>query len=161
MRRMILPVLACVLGLAAARAAAEDGAKQVDTAWLKAMKANDVNAVVACYAPDAVMWLPGTPEAKGEKAIRAAYAGLLAANTVVDASLSNVVYNEGGRDPAGEIATAWGNFTLVLKPKAGGANVVMNGRFLTACRPQGGRWRYVADHASAEPAPPSSTPAAK
>ena len=56
---------------------------------------------------------------EGEKAIRAAYAGLLAANTVVDASLSNVVYNEGGRDSAGEIATAWGNFTLVLKPKAG------------------------------------------
>ena len=105
------------------------------------------------------MWLPGTPEAKGEKAIRAAYAGLLAANTVVDASLSNVVYNEGGRDSAGEIATAWGNFTLVLKPKAGGANVVMKGRFLTACRPQGGRWRYVADHASAEP--PPAAPAAK
>jgi ketosteroid isomerase-like protein len=162
MRRTILAVLACTLVLAAARAAAEDGAKQVDTAWLKAIKANDVDALVACYAPDAVLWLPDAPEARGEKAIRATYAGLLAANTVVDASLSNVVYNTGGRNTEGEISTSWGNFTLVLKPKAGGANVVMKGRFLSASRPQGGRWRYIAAHASAEPSPPpSSAPAAK
>ena len=83
--------------LAAARAAAEDGAKQVDEAWLKAIKANDVNALVACYAPDAVMWLPDAPEAKGEAAIRATYAGLLAANTVVDASLQNAVYQTAGQ----------------------------------------------------------------
>ena len=160
MRRMILPVLACVLGLAAARAAAEDGAKQVDTAWLKAIKANDLNGLVACYAPDAVLWLPDAPEAKGEKAIRAAYAGLLGANTVVDASISNAVYNTAGHDTAGEISTSWGNFTLVLKPKAGGANVVMKGRFLSASKPEGGRWRYIADHASVEPPPPTA-PAAK
>lgn len=157
MRRMILPVLACALVLAAARAAAEDGAKQVDEAWLKAIKANDVDALVACYAPDAVLWLPDAPEAKGEKAIRATYAGLLAANTVVDASLQNAVYNT-----AGQISTSWGTFTLVLKPKAGGPNVVMNGRFLSASKKEGGRWRYLADHASVEPPPPPpSTPAAK
>jgi uncharacterized protein (TIGR02246 family) len=160
MKRMILPVLACALALVAARAAAEDGAKQVDTAWLKAIKANDLDGLVACYAPDAVMWLPGTPEAKGEKAIRAAYAGLLAANTVVDASLSNVVYDVGGRNTQAELGTGWGNFTMVLKPKAGGANVVMKGRFLVAAKPVGGRWRYIADHASAEPEPPAA-PAAK
>jgi ketosteroid isomerase-like protein len=156
MRRTILPVLACVLVLAAARAAAEDGARQVDEAWLKAIKANDLNALVACYAPDAVLWLPDAPEAKGETAIRATYAGLLAANTVVDASLQNAVYNT-----AGEISTSWGTFTLVLKPKAGGPNVVMKGRFLSASKRQGGRWRYLADHASVEPPPPASTPAAK
>ena len=157
MKRMILPVLACVLGLAAARAFAEDGAKQVDEAWLKAVKANDLNALVACYAPDAVLWLPNTPEAKGEKAIRATYAALLGANTVVDASLQNAVYNT-----AGEISTSWGTFTLVLKPKAGGPNVVMQGRFLSASKREGGRWRYIADHASVEPPPaPASPPAAK
>ena len=82
MRRRILPLLACAFGLAAAAAvaAAEEGAKGVDAAWLKAVKANDVDALVACYWPDAVMWLPDAPEARGEKAIRAAYAGLLGAN---------------------------------------------------------------------------------
>ncbi len=151
MRRMILPVLACALLLTAARAAAEDGAKQVDEAWLKAMKANDVNALVACYAPDAVLWLPDAPEAKGEAAIRATYTGLLAANTVVDVSLQNAVYNT-----AGQIGTSWGTFTMVLKPKAGGPNVVMQGRFLSASKKEGGRWRYLADHASVEPPPPAA-----
>ena len=32
---------------------------------------------MACYASDAVGWFPGDPEAKGEKAIRAVYEGML------------------------------------------------------------------------------------
>ena len=102
MRRMVLPVLACLVGLAAGVAIAEEGAKSLDAAWVKAMKANDVDAVVALYATDAVLWLPDAPEARGEKAIRATYAGLLAANTVVDASLSNGVYH-----PWGDVSTAY------------------------------------------------------
>ena len=158
MRRKILPLLACVFGLAAAvtMAAAEEGAKDVDAAWLKAVKANDVNAIVACYWPDAVMWLPDAPEARGEKAIRAAYAGLLGANTVVDASLTDAVYQT-----SGDLSTGWGHFTLVLKPKAGGDNLVLKGRFLIVSKKSGGKWRYAADLASAEPPPPASPPAAK
>ena len=157
MRRMILPLLVCALGLSAAGVAAETGAKALDDAWAKAMKANDVNAVVALYAPDAVLWMPDTPEARGEKAIRAVYAGMLGANTVVDVSLTNAVYN-----PWGDVSTQWGSFTLVLKPKAGGPNVTMKGRFMSAAKKSGGQWRYIADHASAEPAPPAaSQPAAR
>jgi ketosteroid isomerase-like protein len=159
MRRMVLPVLACVLGLAAGAAAvvAEEGAKSVDAAWLKAIKANDVDALVACYAPDAVMWMPDAPEARGEQAIRATYTGLLGANTVVDASLTNPVYNT-----SGDISTSWGHFTLVLKPKTGGENAVMKGRFLSVSKKSAGQWRYVADLASAEPLPPAaSQPAGK
>ena len=158
MRRKILPLLACVFGLAAAAtvAAAEEGAKDVDAAWLKAVKANDVDAVVACYWPDAVLWLPDAPEARGEKAIRATYAGLLAANSIVDASLANAVYQT-----SGDLSTAWGHFTLVLKPKAGGDNHVLKGRFLSVSKKSGGKWRYAADLASAEPPPPASPPAAK
>ncbi len=160
MRRRILPLLAClfVFGLAAAATvgAAEEGGKGVDAAWLKAVKANDVDALVACYWPDAVMWLPDAPEARGEKAIRAAYAGLLGANTVVDASLADAVYQT-----SGDLSTAWGHFTLVLKPKAGGDNIVLKGRFLNVSKKSGGQWRYAADLASAEPPPPASPPAAK
>ena len=158
MRRKILPLLACVFGLAAAAtvAAAEEGAKDVDAAWLKAVKANDVDAVVACYWPDAVLWLPDAPEARGEKAIRATYAGLLAANSIVDASLADAVYQT-----SGDLSTAWGHFTLVLKPKAGGDNEVLKGRFLSVSKKSGGKWRYAADLASAEPPPPASPAAAK
>ncbi len=150
MRRTILPVLACVLGFAAAAALADDGAKSVDAAWLKAMKANDVNALVACYAPDAVMWFPDAP-ARGETAIRAAYTGFLGANTVVDAALIDAVYNT-----SGGISTSWGHFTMTLKPKAGGDNVVLKGRFMSVSKKTGGQWRYVADIASNEPAPPAA-----
>jgi len=158
MRRQILPLLACVFGLAAAAtvAAAEEGAKDVDAAWLKAVKANDVDALVACYWPDAVLWLPDAPEARGEKAIRATYAGLLGANSVVDASITNAVYQT-----SGDLSTAWGHFTLVLKPKAGGDNVVLKGRFLSVSKKSGGKWRYAADLASAEPPPPATPAAAK
>lgn len=140
---------------AAAALKAEEGAKSVDAAWLKAIKANDVDALVACYAPDAVMWLPDAPEARGAKAIRDAYAGLLAANTVADATIANAVYQT-----SGDLSTAWGNFTLTLKPKKGGDAVTMKGRFTAVTKKTGGKWAYVADLASADPAP-APAPAAR
>ncbi|MCA1582638.1 MAG: hypothetical protein LC796_14850 [Acidobacteria bacterium] len=72
----------------------------VDEAWAAAMKANDLDAVMRCYAPDAVAWLPDT-----------------------------------------------------LVPKASGKAVTMSGRFSEVAEKRNGRWVYVLDHASAEPAP--------
>jgi ketosteroid isomerase-like protein len=138
------------LPFACAVALAEEGAKSVDARWLKAVKANDVDALVECYAPDAVMWLPDAPEARGAKGIRDAYAGLLGANTVVDATITNAVYQT-----SGDVSTAWGNFTLTLKPKKGGDAVLMKGRFVQVSKKSGGKWHYVADLASAEPPPPA------
>jgi len=131
--------------------AADIGAKSVDAAWMKAMKANDLEAVLACYASDAVAWLPGSPEASGEKAVRAAYEGLFAANTVQDVTMTDTHYKT-----SRSLSVGWGRFTLTLAPKAGGAPVSMTGRFTEAAERRGGRWVYVADHASAEP-PPSET----
>ena len=128
--------------------AAESGAQIVDAAWIAAVKANDIEAVMKCYAPDAVMWLPNAPSARGAKAIRAAYEGLLSANTVKDATLGDVTYRT-----VGNTSVAWGRFSLTLAPKAGGDPVVMTGRFTEAAERRGGRWVYIVDHASAEPAP--------
>lgn len=146
--RLILVSL--LLGATAAVArGAETGAEAVDARWSAAMKANDLDAVVACYAPDAVMWLPEAPEARGEKAIREAYRGMLSANTVKDVSLSRTHY-----EVAGGLAAGWGDFALTLEPKAGGATTVLKGRFTAVARRRGGRWVYVADHASSVPAKP-------
>ncbi len=150
MRSKFVPAVILALGFAVVSAArAEEGAKDVDARWVKAMKANDVDALAACYASDAVMWLPDSPEARGTKAIRDTYAGLLGVYSVVDASLSDGVYNT-----SGDMSTAWGHFVLTLKPKKGGDNVVMKGRFLSVSRKSGGKWSYVADLASNEPPPP-------
>jgi uncharacterized protein (TIGR02246 family) len=139
-----LLIFACALS----SFAADIGAKSLDAAWTKAMKANDLEAVLACYASDAVVWMPSAPEASGQQAIRAAYQGLFAANTVQDATITDTHYKTSRTVSAG-----WGRFTLTLAPKSGGAPVTMKGRFTDVAERRGGRWVYLADHASAEPPP--------
>ena len=127
--------------------AAETGAQAVDSSWLKAMKANDLEAVMKTYAADAVVWLPGIKEARGEKEIRSAFEGLLSANTVKEVVLSDTGYRT-----MGKVSVGWGRFSLTLAPKAGGSPVVMTGRYTDIAERRGGRWVYIVDHASAEPA---------
>jgi uncharacterized protein (TIGR02246 family) len=127
--------------------AAETGAQAVDSSWLKAMKANDLEAVLKTYAADAVVWLPGIKEARGEKEIRSAFEGLLSANTVKEVVLSDTGYRT-----MGKVSVGWGRFSLTLAPKAGGSPVVMTGRYTDIVERRGGRWVYIVDHASAEPA---------
>ncbi len=145
--------LVFAMALAPLAAVAEDGSKAVDEAWLKGMKTNNLEAIVACYAPDAVLWLPGAPEARGSKAIRDVYAGLLSSFTVADVSLTNAAYQT-----SGDLSAAWGNFAMTLQPKDGGSPVVSKGRFTSASKKIGGKWVYVADHASDEPPPAPPKP---
>lgn len=146
-------ILVFAMALAPLAAVAEEGSKAVDEAWLKGMKANDIEAIVACYAPDAVLWLPGAPEARGTKAIRDTYAGLIAAYAVADVSITNPVYQT-----SGDLSTAWGSFTMTLQPKDGSSPVVSKGRFTSASKRIGGKWVYVADHASDDPPPAPTKP---
>jgi uncharacterized protein (TIGR02246 family) len=141
-------VFAAAIGLASTAVAQDMGAKTVDAAWVKAMKANDLDAIVACYASDAVMWFPGAPEARGTAPIRAIYAGYFAEFTVSDAVLSNTTYLT-----SGDVSGAWGDYVLTLAPKKGGAPEVLKGRFTSVSRKVGGKWAYAADQASATPAP--------
>jgi len=148
-RVLILALLFSFMSLATATAAPA-GAQAVDEAWSKAITANDLNAIIALYAEDAVMWLPDAPEAKGREAIRKSYAGLLAANTVTGATFADTHYQT-----SGNLSVGWGNFTLTLSPKAGGNPVTLSGRFSVIAREESGTWVYVVDHASAHPSPPT------
>src|SRR5919201_1407358 len=94
MTRSPLFVTLLLLASALTAHAADSPTKEVDAAWIKAMKANDVDAVVKCYAPDAIAALPGAPLARGDKAIRAVYEGLLGANTVTDVSISEIGHRQ-------------------------------------------------------------------
>ncbi len=141
-----------LMGGAAALAtdSAETGAAAVDARWAAAAKANDLEAIVACYAPDAVMWLPDAAEARGEKAIREFYKGLLSGNTVKDVVFSNTHY-----DSARELATGWGDVSLTFQPKTGGGPpMVMKGRFTVIAKRHEGQWVYTVDHASSIPEKP-------
>jgi uncharacterized protein (TIGR02246 family) len=149
MKKMMAGALFVSLGLALAPAAlAADGIEGVDARWLAGMKANDAAAIAACYAPDAVLWLPDAPEARGEKAILEAYQGWLSANTIQAVSLSNTQ-----SATSGDTSVGWGNFEITMQPKSGGAAVVMKGRFTGVAKKRGGKWLYVSDHASNTPKP--------
>ena len=144
-------ILVCALVLAARVASADDaGTRGLNQSWKKAMLAGDVEAVAANYADDAVMWLPNMPEARGGKAIRDTYGALFKDYTVTDVTLANSV-----DETSQNVATGWGNFTMTLQPRAGGAPVVMKGRYTEVARQIKGKWLYVADQASADPAPPA------
>ncbi|MFN2476915.1 MAG: nuclear transport factor 2 family protein [Chthoniobacterales bacterium] len=125
-------------------------AQTVDEGWRKAITANDLNAVMALYAENAVMWLPDAPEANGQKAIHDAWAGFLAANTVTGATFANTHYQT-----SSDLSAGWGDFTLSLAPKAGGAAVSLSGHFSVIAKNVNGKWVYVVDHASAQPPPKS------
>ena len=129
--------------------AAPVGAQAVDEAWRKAITANNLDAIMAVYSENAVMWLPDAPEAKGREAIRKSYAALLAANTVTGATFANTHYKT-----SGNLSVGWGDFTLTLSPKSGGSPVTLSGRFSVIARKEAGTWAYVVDHASTHPAPP-------
>src|SRR5262245_42829913 len=146
----VLGVAALAVASLGSRAAAADegGVQAVDAAWEKAIEANDLEAVVDCYASDAVAWLPDSPELKGAEAIRQSYKDLLAANTIKDASFSETHYTT-----VGERSVGWGRISITLVPKGSDKSVVVMGRFTEVAERRSGRWVYVVDHASAEPAP--------
>ena len=123
------------------------GARTVDAAWIKAMKANDIDGIVRCYAPDAVAWLPGLPMARGEKAIRSAYESLLSANTVKEVLISEAQYKTIGSNSVG-----WGGFSITLVSKDTGQPSLMTGRFTEVAEVRENQWVYLVDHASADPA---------
>jgi ketosteroid isomerase-like protein len=127
--------------------AGETGAQAVDSAWVKAMKAQSRDAVMALYAPDAVAWFPGEAEAKGETAIRDSYTTFFASNTVADAVLSDTHYKM-----AGNASVGWGKFALTVVDKATSKTNVWTGRFTDVAERRGAKWVYIVDHASAEPA---------
>ena len=144
-------LVAAMTLLALPLVAADLGPEAVDQAWLKAAKANDLDGLVACYAPDAVMYPPDMLVAKGKDAIREDYKNLLAAMTIRDATITDAHY-----ETHGDTTIAWGQFTLVLVPKAGGDPVQMHGRATEVIRKVGNKWLYVIDHASVPMPPPPS-----
>jgi uncharacterized protein (TIGR02246 family) len=120
----------------------------VGAAWLKAVKANDLEAAVKLYATDAVAWFPGETQHIGSAAIRESYKTLFDTFTVIDAALSNDHHIGDAQH-----RTNWGNFSLTLKQKSDGTTVPMAGRYTDVQEKRNGRWVYVVDHASAEPEP--------
>jgi uncharacterized protein (TIGR02246 family) len=103
--------------------------------------------VAQCYAPDAVLWLPGAPMMKGRDAIRAGYVDFFAGSTIKSATLVEL-----GKTSHGDDAASWGTFTIVIVSKTDGRETTESGRYTDVSRRINGRWQYLVDHASDDPA---------
>ena len=153
MKRNLFALALALVAATAAAAEKDKGLAGIDKAWTKAMLANDVAAVGALYAPDALMYPPDAMELKGREAIQKSYEAFLSGMKVVDAKLTPVKY-----ETHGDTSIGWGRWALKMAPKAGGDPVQMEGRYMAVAKKINGKWLYVADHASA-PLPPPPAPA--
>ena len=150
-RVLVLGAMVCVGLLTAVPASAQDGLKGVDEAWVRAVKAGNVDAVVALYAPDAVLYPPDAFEARGTAAIRSSYADMLGAMVINDATIDSQYQT------SGDVSIGFGKATLTMTPKGGGSPTVVSVRVTAVARKIGGKWLYVVDHASV-PLPPPPKP---
>jgi uncharacterized protein (TIGR02246 family) len=147
MRRTFLALLTFMLA-GAVTALADDGARLLDDAFARAMKANSPGALADLFDKDAVLFPLEGPAAKGQDAIRQHFAGVLAKYTVQDFTITDAKYYS-----AGTLSAGWGSWSMTAVPKAGGAPVTMSGRFshvARATKAADGTWHwfYVLDHAS-------------
>jgi uncharacterized protein (TIGR02246 family) len=143
----LMNCVTCVLAMSASPLMAAPP-ESSQACWQPAFEAGDADAVAQCYAPDAVMWLPGAPMMKGREAIRTGYADFFAASTIKSARL-----NELGKVSHGNEASSWGTFTVVTVSKKDGKEATESGRYTDVSRRINGRWQYLVDHASDDPAP--------
>jgi ketosteroid isomerase-like protein len=147
MKLLRMAMSVALLAAAVPVVAAEHGAQLTDQAWTRAMKANDVEAIMALYAPDAVAYFPDG-DFKGKPAIRKSWTDFLGMFTVKDAT------SEGTYDTTGDTSLGWGYWSMTVIPKAGGEPMVMKGRATVIVKKIGGKWLYTVDHASVPLPPP-------
>jgi uncharacterized protein (TIGR02246 family) len=122
----------------------EHGAKLLDAAFAQAMNANNVDGIVALYAPNAIVYPPDAMQTVGRDAIRAMFTAFFAANTVKGFHTMGATY-----ETHGDISLGWGRWMMTVTPKAGGAEMNMEGRFTEiAKKSPDGKWFLVVDHGS-------------
>ncbi|MFN2383873.1 MAG: SgcJ/EcaC family oxidoreductase [Gemmatimonadota bacterium] len=121
---------------AAARQAIEDG----NTAWETAALSNDVAALTAVYAEDAVVLAPGAPILSGRAEIEAGFAEMLSAApfTAIDIVAEGVEVSA-----SGDLAYAYGTFTSTNT--VGGQPFEDAGKWTSVHENREGRWVMVLD----------------
>ena len=143
-----LCLLAC-MACAASTANANESPEALQEAFMVALKANDPQGIADCYAADAVNFPVDSMIGHGPESAAASWTGFFAAFSVVDARLTQTHL-----EVHGDTAVAWGLFTIIAEPAAGGDVVEMRGRYMDVARNIDGSWLYVADHASMPLPPP-------
>jgi uncharacterized protein (TIGR02246 family) len=146
-------MLLCGGALAAGTAVASEDAPAAGDCFVAGFEAGNADAVAACYAEDAIMWFPGGSMAQGRAAIRDGFAHFLAGVSIKDMELSPI-----GEETMGDTKVAWGTYAIAMVDKATGAESVERGRYTDVQKKIDGRWLYIVDHPSDDPAPAPAPP---
>ena len=136
-------IIAVLLMLNSFQAQANESPKALQEAFMAALRSNDAAALAACYDEHAINFPVDSLMGVGPDSVRESWTGFFSAFQVVEASLL-----ENHLETHGDTAIAWGLFTIIARPIAGGDDVEMNGRYMDVARNFDGDWLYVADHAS-------------
>ena len=124
-------------------ALAFDTPQALQDAFMAALRAGDADALAACYTEDAVTFTPDRMIGFGPDAARESWGAFFQQHRVLSAELSEQHMTE-----SGDLAAAWGLYTITAQPVGGGDPLVMQGRYMDVARNFDGRWLYIADHAS-------------
>ena len=117
----------------------KDEIAAANEAYGKAVANQDVGAVVALYAPDAILLPPDAPVAQGSDAIRAVLQGYM------DAGAQSLALETTALDDQGDLVVDIGRYTLGLQPP--GADPITDvGKYLQVYKRQSdGSFRIAYD----------------
>lgn len=138
--KQLLCLLTCLVSTSVF---ANDSPEALQQAFMAALVANDADGIAACYTADATNFALDSMVGIGPDAVRRSWAGFFAGYTVMDASLSDT-----HMETSGDMAAAWGLFSITAVPVDGGEPVEMHGRYMDVAKNLDGTWLYIADHAS-------------
>jgi len=124
-------------------AAAFESPQALQDGFMAALRGNDIEGLVMCYTADATNFAIDSMSGTGPESVRASWGGFFEEFTVTAAELSDE-----HSEVSGNLAAAWGLFTITAVPAGGGDAVVIKGRYMDVAKNFDGSWLYVADHAS-------------
>lgn len=125
--------------------------RELNTKWIAAQVAGDVDGMVAPLTDDFVLLPPNEAPQTGIPAARAWVEKLLSQATITSgtAVLDEVAV-------AGDLAFARGTFNSTMQPKTGGSPAPGASKYALLLRRQGdGSWRIARDIWNAAPVPPT------
>ena len=140
--KILFPVFA-LLVLFSMPVVGNDSPEALQGAFVQAMEANDADGLAACYTDDAVSYAVDVMVGVGPDFVRDSWNAFFEAYAIKKASLSDT-----HMENFGDTAVAWGLFSMLVEPVAGGEAFEMHGRFMDVSKMVDGSWLYIADHAS-------------